>query len=71
MINQLLLPTFQIIQTQEKFKQAKVGTIRKIVGKLKHPEKNPKQNRTAKVDRYQNVLNQLKVSAYKRLSTIF
>lgn len=52
----------QIIQLQGKFKQAKVGTVRKLVTKLKHPEKNPKQNRASKTERYQNVLNQIKVS---------
>lgn len=54
----------QIIQLQGKFKQAKIATIRKLVDKLKHPDKNPKQNRVGKVERYQNVLNQLKVSFF-------
>lgn len=58
----ILLFYQQIIQLQGKFKQAKVGTIRKLVDKLKRPEKNPKQNRAAKSERYQNVLNEIKVS---------
>lgn len=51
----------QIIHAQGKFKQAKVSTIRNLVKKLKHPEKNPKQNRAGKAERYQNVLNHIKV----------
>lgn len=51
----------QILQAQGKFKQAKVSVIRRLVEKLKHPEKNPKQNRASKVERYQNVLNHIKV----------
>lgn len=53
--------SLQIIHAQGKFKQAKVSTIRNLVKKLKHPEKNPKQNRAAKTERYQNVLNHIKV----------
>lgn len=51
----------QIIQRQGKFKQAKIETIRKIVNKLKQSEKKQQQNSAAKKERYQNVLNQLKV----------
>lgn len=54
----------QIIHAQEKFKQAKVSTIRNLVKKLKHPEKNPKQNLAAKAERFQNVLNQIKVCSF-------
>ncbi|XP_055326956.1 serum response factor-binding protein 1 [Sitodiplosis mosellana] len=60
----------QIIQLQGKFKQAKVATVRKLVDKLKHPEKNPKQNRAAKSERYQNVLNQIKHMSPKRLGLL-
>lgn len=59
----------QIIQLQAKFKQAKVATVRKLVDKLKHPDKNPKQNRAAKAERYKNVLNQIKVDFVFKIST--
>lgn len=51
----------QILKFQGKFKEAKINTIRKLVQKIKHPEKNPKQNTTSKLDRYKNVLDTLKV----------
>ncbi|XP_031638587.1 uncharacterized protein LOC116350791 [Contarinia nasturtii] len=60
----------EIIQLQGKFKQAKIVTIRKIVNKLKQPEKNSKQNRVGKLERYQNVLNQLKTMSPKRLGVL-
>lgn len=53
----------QILKYQGKFKQAKVNTISKLVHKLKEPEKITKKvkNPEAKLERYKNVLDYLKV----------
>lgn len=57
----VFLPHSQIIKHQGVFKKGQLFAIRKVVQKIKKPEKTPKQNTDAKKDRLEGVLNVLKV----------
>lgn len=58
--NLLVFP--QIIKHQKDFKKGKVFAIRKIVQKINRPDKNAKENQAGKKERFESVLNVIKVS---------
>lgn len=58
--------SLQIIKHQSVFKKGKIFATRKLVQKIKTPKKSAKQNEAAKTERFESVLNAIKVSTEYR-----